>query len=162
MGFSFYYPRKSIIVTYLLFIAENFLLSTGKSGGNCAYILAVIVGFFVAIFTFVRSLALRVTKRIQDTKSDSAKNMPKTTVDSITKEESRPPSPVPRLTKTEFISSAMKRLGELEEKVDMLQSKPNVMPYEKEELLNASVYRVDALEAELIATKKVTTFHSKS
>ncbi|KAL5126867.1 Phosphatidylinositol/phosphatidylcholine transfer protein SFH8 [Glycine soja] len=133
---------------------ENFLLRAGKSGGNCAYILAVIVGFFVAIFTFVRSLALRVTKRIQDTKSDSAKNMPKTTVDSITKEESRPPSPVPRLTKTEFISSAMKRLGELEEKVDMLQSKPNVMPYEKEELLNAAVYRVDALEAELIATKK--------
>jgi hypothetical protein len=30
------------------------------------------------------------------------------------------------------------------------------MPCEKEELLNAAVYRVDALEAELIATKKVT------
>ncbi|RVX12120.1 Phosphatidylinositol/phosphatidylcholine transfer protein SFH4 [Vitis vinifera] len=29
------------------------------------------------------------------------------------------------------------------------------MPYEKEELLNAAVCRVDALEAELIATKKV-------
>lgn len=28
------------------------------------------------------------------------------------------------------------------------------MPYEKEELLNAAVRRVDALEAELIATKK--------
>ena len=39
----------------------------------------------------------------------------------------------------------------------MLQSKPSVMPHEKEELLNAAVYRVDALEAELIATKKVWT-----
>ncbi|CAJ1972471.1 unnamed protein product [Sphenostylis stenocarpa] len=133
---------------------ENFLLRTGKSGGNCAYIWVVIVGFFVAIFTIARSLAFHVTKRIKDTISDSAKNMPNMTIDSITKEESLPPSPVPRLTKTELISSALKRLGDLEEKVDMLQSKPNVMPSEKEELLNAAVYRVDALEAELIATKK--------
>ncbi|XP_020238324.1 phosphatidylinositol/phosphatidylcholine transfer protein SFH8 isoform X1 [Cajanus cajan] len=133
---------------------EIFLLRTGKSGGKCAYIWAIIVGFFVAIFTIARSLALRVTKGMHDTKSDSAKNMPNMTVHSITKEVSRPPSPVPILTKAELISSALKRLGELEEKVDMLQSKPNVMPYEKEELLNAAVYRVDALEAELIATKK--------
>ncbi|KAA8524173.1 hypothetical protein F0562_010396 [Nyssa sinensis] len=38
--------------------------------------------------------------------------------------------------------------------VDTLQAKPSEMPYEKEELLNAAVCRVDALEAELIATKK--------
>jgi len=135
------------------------VLRTGKSGGRCAHIWVVVVGFFVAIFTIVRSLAFHVPKRIKDTESDSAKSTPNMTVDSMTKEESRPPSPVPRLTKTELVSSALKRLGELEEKVDMLQSKPNVMPYEKEELLNAAVYRVDALEAELIATKKVTVFH---
>ncbi|BAT82784.1 hypothetical protein VIGAN_03284700 [Vigna angularis var. angularis] len=134
---------------------ENFLLRTGKSGGKCAHIWIVIVGFFVGIFALARSLAFHVTKRIKDTKFDSTKNTPNMTIDSIAKEESRPPSPVPRLTKTELVSSALKRLGELEEKVDMLQSKPNVMPYEKEELLNAAVYRVDALEAELIATKKV-------
>ncbi|KAL2318783.1 hypothetical protein Fmac_032659 [Flemingia macrophylla] len=133
---------------------ENFLLRTGKSGGKCKYIWAIIVGFFVAIFTIARSLALRLTNGMHDTKSDSAKNMTNIAVDSITKEVSRPPSPVPRLTNAELISSALKRLGELEEKVDMLQSKPNVMPCEKEELLNAAVYRVDALEAELIATKK--------
>ncbi|CAM8987191.1 unnamed protein product [Rhodiola kirilowii] len=28
------------------------------------------------------------------------------------------------------------------------------MPFEKEELLNAAVYRMDALEAELISTKR--------
>jgi hypothetical protein len=54
-----------------------------------------------------------------------------------------------------LLPSLLKRLGELEEKVDTLQSKPSEMPYEKEELLNAAVCRVDALEAELIATKKV-------
>lgn len=113
------------------------------------------MGFFVGIFALARSLAFHVTKRIKDTKFDSTKSTPNMSIDSIAKEESRPPSPVPRLTKTELVSSALKRLGELEEKVDMLQSKPNVMPYEKEELLNAAVYRVDALEAELIATKKV-------
>ena len=80
------------------------------------------------------------------------------TVDSISKGESRPPSYSPGgFTKANLPSSTLKRLGELEEKVDMLQSKPSVMPHEKEELLNAAVYRVDALEAELIATKKVWT-----
>jgi hypothetical protein len=34
------------------------------------------------------------------------------------------------------------------------------MPFEKEELLNAAVRRVDALEAELISTKKVSLFWS--
>ena len=55
----------------------------------------------------------------------------------------------------ELLNSVLKKLTELEEKIGALQSKPNEMPYEKEELLNAAVCRVDALEAELIATKKV-------
>ncbi|KAL2654778.1 hypothetical protein GLYMA_04G029900v4 [Glycine max] len=80
-------------------------------------------GFILALYTFARSIAFRVTKGI-------------------------------RFTKTNIPSSTLKRIGELEEKVDMLQSKPSVMPHEKEELLDAAVYRVDALEAELIATKK--------
>ncbi|KAG6410788.1 hypothetical protein SASPL_128857 [Salvia splendens] len=54
----------------------------------------------------------------------------------------------------ELLSTVVKRWGELEEKVITLEAKPSEMPYEKEELLNAAVYRVDALEAELIATKK--------
>lgn len=58
-------------------------------------------------------------------------------------------------TQADLLSSMAKRLGDLEEKVENLQSKPSEMPSEKEELLNAAVCRVDALEAELIATKKV-------
>ena len=49
----------------------------------------------------------------------------------------------------------MRKLSELEEKVNTMQTKPMQMPSEKEELLNAAIYRVDALEAELITTKKV-------
>ncbi|KAL3022724.1 hypothetical protein AAZX31_04G029300 [Glycine max] len=112
-------------------------------------------GFILALYTFARSIAFRVTKGIRYSDSDSARNILNMTVDSISMEESRPDSCAPgRFTKTNIPSSTLKRIGELEEKVDMLQSKPSVMPHEKEELLDAAVYRVDALEAELIATKK--------
>lgn len=116
------------------------------------------MGLFVALFNIIRSFEFPVTKEIQGPKSDSAQTLPTVTLESISKEEAHPFSPAGEFTKADF-SSTLKRLGELEEKIDMLQSKPNVMPYEKEELLNAAVYRVDALEAELIATKKVTAFH---
>ncbi|RWW30037.1 hypothetical protein GW17_00005413 [Ensete ventricosum] len=63
--------------------------------------------------------------------------------------------PAPTVSAAEF-SSVLKRLGELEEKVSVLSTKPAEMAPEKEEMLNAAVIRVDALEAELAATKKVT------
>ncbi|KAK8933950.1 hypothetical protein KSP39_PZI015817 [Platanthera zijinensis] len=56
-------------------------------------------------------------------------------------------------------SSVLGRIGELEKKVDILQTKPSEMPHEKEELLTAAMRRVDALEAELIATKKVIFYY---
>ncbi|KAL2346307.1 hypothetical protein Fmac_000307 [Flemingia macrophylla] len=111
-------------------------------------------GLVLALYTFARSIAFRFTKGIRYSESDSAANSLNMTVDSISKEESCPPSSAPGLTKTNLPLSTLKRLGELEEKVVMLESKSNAMPYEKEELLHAAVYRVDALEAELIATKK--------
>ncbi|KAL5858253.1 hypothetical protein ACOSQ3_005711 [Xanthoceras sorbifolium] len=50
--------------------------------------------------------------------------------------------------------SVMKRMADLEEKVNILTMKPATMPPEKEEMLNAAVNRVNALEEELSATKK--------
>jgi len=70
------------------------------------------------------------------------------------KEEFRPPSPAPSYTEKDVLSSMLRRLGELEGRVQVLETKPSEMPFEKEELLNAAVRRVDALEAELISTKK--------
>ena len=139
-----------------LFIVETSEPSTKKyPDGIFAYIWAAIVGFLLALVTSIRSFPFLVRMRIRDSESDSANNIPNMSVELESKEESRPPSPASRYTKEDVLSSALDRLGELEKKVDMLQSKPNVMPSEKEELLNAAVYRVDALEAELIATKKV-------
>jgi hypothetical protein len=67
----------------------------------------------------------------------------------------RPPSPCSDFTESDLISQMMKRMAELECKVEILMTKPTEMPADKEELLDAAVKRVDALEAELIVTKKV-------
>ncbi|XP_062102465.1 phosphatidylinositol/phosphatidylcholine transfer protein SFH12 [Humulus lupulus] len=50
--------------------------------------------------------------------------------------------------------SVLKRMAELEEKAGVLSMKPVVMPPEKEAMLNTALSRVDALEQELMATKK--------
>ena len=123
--------------------------------GFRARILAVVMAFFMTLFMLCRSVAARVTKKLPDTSSDRNQNGHELALDPVLKEEFRPPSPPPAFSEADLLSSVLKRLAELEEKVDTLQTKPSEMPYEKEELLNAAVCRVDALEAELIATKKV-------
>ncbi|CAK8576575.1 unnamed protein product [Lathyrus sativus] len=102
--------------------------------------------FFLTIFTFFHSIAWCVTKKLPSVSFN--KSTSELTLDTTNM------SPTPANTKTSALSSMMKRLTELEEKVDMLKSKPSEMPWQKAELLNAAVCRVDGLEAELIATKK--------
>lgn len=109
----------------------------------------------MALMTLLRSVSFRVTGKLPNTLPNCDQNIPDHTLDATNKEDYRPPSPTPAFTEADVLSTVLKRLGELEEKVDKLQSKPSEMPSEKEELLNAAVCRVDALEAELIATKKV-------
>ncbi|KAJ6405806.1 hypothetical protein OIU84_013719 [Salix udensis] len=130
-----------------------FLLKVEKtSKGISVRTWAVLLTFFITLLAFFRSMAIWKAKK--HSASDSASGITDQTFESVPKEESRPPSPAPGFTEADLLSSVMKRLGELEQKVDTLQTTPFQMPCEKEELLNASVYRVDALEAELIATKK--------
>ncbi|XP_074275419.1 phosphatidylinositol/phosphatidylcholine transfer protein SFH8-like [Silene latifolia] len=123
------------------------------SEGILARLLTMIMAFFATLVMLYRSLVGRVTNKLPDASPSNELNAADVTVDSVPL-ETRPPSPAPTFTEADLLSNVLKRLGELEEKVDTLQSKPSEMPYEKEELLNAAVYRVDALEAELIATKK--------
>ncbi|XP_050231638.1 phosphatidylinositol/phosphatidylcholine transfer protein SFH8-like isoform X1 [Mercurialis annua] len=118
-----------------------------------ARILVAVMAFFMTLFTLLHTMVFRLTKRLPQTSSDSNQSLPALT-SNATKEEFSPPSPTAAFTEAVLLSSVIKRLGELEEKVDTLKAKPSEMPYEKEELLNAAVCRVDALEAELIATKK--------
>ncbi|KAK9677831.1 hypothetical protein RND81_11G170300 [Saponaria officinalis] len=127
--------------------------SKKTSEGIRARLLVMIMAFFMTLVTLFRSLVGSVTKKLPDASLKNELKSPDVTVDTVPT-ESRPPSPAPAYTAADLLSNVYKRLGELEEKVDTLQSRPSQMPFEKEELLNAAVYRVDALEAELIATKK--------
>jgi hypothetical protein len=47
------------------------------------------------------------------------------------KEEFRPPSPAPSYTEKDVLSSMLRRLGELEGRVQVLETKPSEMPFEK-------------------------------
>ncbi|PIA55841.1 hypothetical protein AQUCO_00700278v1 [Aquilegia coerulea] len=115
---------------------------------------AVLMAFFMTLFTFFISITRRVTKKQSDTLQNGDINVSDVTLTLLPKEDFRPPSPTPGFTNADLLPSVLKKLCELEEKVETLQAKPSEMPFEKEELLNAAVCRVDALEAELIATKK--------
>lgn len=120
--------------------------------GIQARVFVTFMAIVMAVFTFLRTLCYPVAKKLPaiTTSPETKRNAAEVGV----QEECRPPSPVPELTETDLLNSVMKKLTELEDKIGTLQSKPCEMPYEKEELLNAAVCRVDALEAELIATKK--------
>ncbi|CAN6555197.1 unnamed protein product [Malus baccata var. baccata] len=117
-------------------------------------ILVALMAFFMTFLTLFRSVASQVTRKLPDALVNHNKNIPESTSDEANKEEGHPPSPTAPITGTDLLPTVLKKLVELEEKVGMLEAKPSEMPYEKEELLNAAVCRVDALEAELIATKK--------
>ncbi|GMI78540.1 hypothetical protein like AT2G21520 [Hibiscus trionum] len=120
--------------------------------GIYGHIRALVITFWT-LFSLFRTMALHMTKKPRVT--DLTCSIPDQHVESMFKDETRPPSPAPpRFTEADLLSSVVRRLGDLEEKVETLQSKRFEMPHEKEELLNAAVCRVDALEAELIATKK--------
>lgn len=121
--------------------------------GIYAPVLVALMTFFMTLFTLFRSVAGHVTKKLPGTLSNPEQDTSTITSDATGKQELCT-SPTATCIEPDLLSSMLKRLGELEEKVDTLQSKPSEMPYEKEELLNAAVCRVDALEAELIATKK--------
>lgn len=117
-------------------------------------LLAAFMVFCTTIFIFFHSMLLRVTKRLTYASSQHNEPMSQGVNFNTIVEECRVPSPTRAFTGVDLLSSVLKRLSEVEEKVNTLQAKPSQMPHEKEELLNAAVCRVDALEAELIATKK--------
>ncbi|XP_077253534.1 phosphatidylinositol/phosphatidylcholine transfer protein SFH12-like [Tasmannia lanceolata] len=119
--------------------------------GVSTSIFAGLMAFVMGIFTM-----LRVTQSMPKKLTEAALGCatPVYCVDTMLKGQAHHHQlPVPVISGSEY-SSVMKHLGELEEKVSILSMKPAEMPREKEEMLNAAVSRVDALEAELMATKK--------
>jgi hypothetical protein len=63
----------------------------------------------------------------------------------------------PEAVKAAEQAVSAKRLADLEEKVIALLTQPAAMPADKEEMLQATVNRVSALEEELAATQKVSS-----
>lgn len=110
--------------------------------------------FIVSLFTMLRTIPSRMAKRLSNQSENNDHYYVDCPQEPEYKEEFRPPSPVPSYTEKDVLSAVLRRLVELEEKVQVLETKPSEMPFEKEELLNASARRVDALEADLISTKK--------
>uniref|UniRef100_A0A7N0SZV3 CRAL-TRIO domain-containing protein n=1 Tax=Kalanchoe fedtschenkoi TaxID=63787 RepID=A0A7N0SZV3_KALFE len=105
---------------------------------------------FLTLLTLLRSLALRLTKGLP---SAGTPDQNPGTVETHEGPEGSS-SVTAALFRQPDMSPVLRRLDELEGKLDSLQAKPAKMPSDKEELLNAAMYRVDALEAELISTKK--------
>uniref|UniRef100_A0A453N633 CRAL-TRIO domain-containing protein n=1 Tax=Aegilops tauschii subsp. strangulata TaxID=200361 RepID=A0A453N633_AEGTS len=127
--------------------------TTKASNRSLDQIIPALMAFVIAIVTLLRSVKDVATKRLAD-KNESDEQSSAVYQDCIPKEEFRPPSPGPGFAESDLFSLVLQRLAELEAKVHALEEKPSEMPCEKEELLNAAVRRVDALEAELIVTKK--------
>ncbi|RWV99803.1 hypothetical protein GW17_00037273 [Ensete ventricosum] len=147
--------------------SRGYLLVTGRfqlfdicepSEGIRAQIITWLTAFIMALYAMLCSVTSCVTRRLPDNMLKSDHCFPEFDLNPMPEEEFRPPSPSPTFKEVDILSSVLKKLGELEEKVDKLQAKPSTMPHEKEELLDAAVRRVDALEAELIATKRVSFY----
>ncbi|XP_051132566.1 phosphatidylinositol/phosphatidylcholine transfer protein SFH8-like [Andrographis paniculata] len=124
-----------------------------KVPGGRGQLLPTLIAFFMAFILALRSTILYLTKKLHSAPSQHVQTNINSAFDPNSKDV-RLPSSRSSFTESEFRTSVLQRLGELEDKVYTLQAKSSEMPHEKEELLNAAVYRVDALEAELIATKK--------
>lgn len=112
--------------------------------------------------TFVMGIGamMKVTRNMPRKPTDPANYMTRVeTVSTVAKSQEDPSSQLTQQggLSTEELMSVMKRMAELEERLSVINQKPTTMPPEKEELLNSALTRADALEQELMATKKVKT-----
>ncbi|KAF3326669.1 hypothetical protein FCM35_KLT08299 [Carex littledalei] len=116
--------------------------------------------FVMSLFSVVRTVTHRLAKTVPKNQYQYDNYYPRLPLDTsssmneVNSYHLRPPSPSPNYAQSDLLESLVRRMGELEEKLDILQKKQSQMPTDKQEMLEAAVRRVDALEAELISTKK--------
>ncbi|XP_054786536.1 phosphatidylinositol/phosphatidylcholine transfer protein SFH3-like isoform X1 [Prosopis cineraria] len=112
-----------------------------------------IVGRFMTLIMGILTL-IRVTKNMPRKLTEAALHSSNSACDdgAMTKGHRQLPAPPPAVSGGDHIL-LMKRMAELEDKVNALASKPP-MPPEKEEMLNAALARVSALENQLNDAKK--------
>lgn len=106
---------------------------------------------FTGVMAFVMGIVtmIRVTKNMPKKLTDATiYSNPGYYVDEVDRHKS-----TPGIYGADYIA-VMKRMAELEDAVTILSAKPAAMLAEKEEMLNAAVSRVDALEQELMSTRR--------
>lgn len=109
---------------------------------------------FSGVMAFVMGIAamIRVTRTLPKKLTDATiYSNPEYCI-----EDTKPKSAAPDAYGADYMVM-VKRIAALEDTVKILTAKPAAMLAEKEELLQAAVSRVDMLERELLATKKVHT-----
>lgn len=115
---------------------------------------------FTGVITFVMGIAtmIRVTRNMPRRLTDGGNIYPSPDYCVDTEVKSQEPSNKlpPAAISTNELMSIMKRMAELEERLSDMHMKTSTMPPEKEEMLNSAINRADALEQELMATKKVS------
>ncbi|KAJ0680628.1 putative CRAL-TRIO lipid binding domain, CRAL/TRIO domain, CRAL/TRIO domain superfamily [Helianthus annuus] len=125
--------------------------STHDKLGN--HLISGVMTLVMGIMTMVR-MTNNMPKRLTDATLYSNGIHDDNNDDIVKKLKSRPyTGQTPAVSTAEYLS-IMKRMGELEEKVIVLESRPVEMPPEKEDILNKALSRVEALELELAATRK--------
>ncbi|KAK8304749.1 hypothetical protein V6Z11_D03G012800 [Gossypium hirsutum] len=117
-------------------------------------------GFSSPIFTGVMTLVMgiatmmKVTRTMSQKVSDDSNAVNHVGTGVKNQEPSAANLPPPASISPAEMMTVMKRIAELEERITIMNTQPTTMPPEKEELLNSAVNRADALEQELMATKK--------
>ncbi|XP_021273965.1 phosphatidylinositol/phosphatidylcholine transfer protein SFH12-like isoform X2 [Herrania umbratica] len=112
---------------------------------------------FTGVMTFVMGIAtmIRVTRNMPRKLTDAnIYSSPVYCDDTDVKSQEPSDNLTPAAISTAELMSVMKRMAELEERVSFMNMKTTAMPPEKEEMLNSALNRADALEQELMATKK--------
>uniref|UniRef100_A0A7N0T940 Uncharacterized protein n=1 Tax=Kalanchoe fedtschenkoi TaxID=63787 RepID=A0A7N0T940_KALFE len=115
--------------------------------GNSVFsaVLTFVMGI-VALLRITRSMPRKLTEATIYSSSDYCAGTIKGLVAS-------PQLPGPTISRSDYMS-VLTRLANLEDKMITLSKKPVAMPSEKEEMLNAALSRVGALEQELSSTKR--------
>lgn len=114
---------------------------------------------FTGVMTFVMGICamVRMTRNIpRKLTNASFYSNSDYGVDARIKSQSGYETQAPDISTSDYFTM-IKRMAELEDKMNVLSNKPVVMPPEKEETLNNALSRVDALEQELSSAKKVKT-----
>uniref|UniRef100_A0A7N0V2Q4 CRAL-TRIO domain-containing protein n=1 Tax=Kalanchoe fedtschenkoi TaxID=63787 RepID=A0A7N0V2Q4_KALFE len=146
--------KEQMPLNYTLTAASPLQGGRTTGGRLIQQVKAVMIPYILFLIALFHSVGFFVTKWVPTFVRGSSRNNANVAVHQTPDNLSHPPSPAMMMVETDLLSSALRKLSMLEEKVNMLQAKSAEMPSEKEKLLNIAIARVDALEAELIATKK--------